>query len=107
MHKDSNDSTVRNLFQPSQQDFYVPVAWVIETDIEQHDIFKEILKTLFEHVRKPFIEFEESEKNMELAYSEFLTHLAFLASIPCPTFNTCFKVKFFDKDFVIKEPKYN
>ena len=43
---------------------------------------------------------------MELAYSEFLTHLAFLASIPCPTFNTRFKIQFVDKELIIVEPKY-
>jgi hypothetical protein len=32
---------------------YAPVAMVIQTEVEHHDIFREILIQLFEHIRSP------------------------------------------------------
>lgn len=32
---------------------YVPIAFVISTDIENHDIFRDILIELFESIRIP------------------------------------------------------
>ena len=33
--------------------------------------------------------------------------MAFLATIPCPAFNTKFNVEFFNKSLTIEEPSYN
>ena len=74
------------------QYLYIPVAFVIQTDIEHHDVFKEILKSLFESIHEKEMVQERCQGSKELAYAEFLTHVAFLASIPCPTFNTRFHI---------------
>ena len=42
-----------------------------------------------------------------MAFADFLCHLAFLASIPCPTFNTVYHIEFFGKTLTINEPNYN
>ena len=41
------------------------------------------------------------EKDRLLAFADFASHLAFLASIPCPTFNTRYHVEFFGKTLTI------
>ena len=89
------------------QYLYVPVAFVIQTDIEHHDVFKEILKSLFESIHDNEMVQERCQGSKELAYAEFLTHVAFLASIPCPTFNTRFHIQFFGKTLTLTEPRYN
>ena len=43
-----------NLNPRTKGDFYfAPIAFVIQTEVEHHDIFKEILLSLFESIRKP------------------------------------------------------
>ena len=86
---------------------FAPIAYVFRTDVEQHDIFKEIMLLLFESIRKPLSITGNRSMDQKLAYAEFLTHIAFLATIPCPTFNTQFKVQFFNKTLTIEEPSYN
>ena len=34
-------------------------------------------------------------------------HVAFLASLPSPTFDTCFNIDFLGKSILINEPSYN
>ncbi len=46
-------------------------------------------------------------KNRHLAFADFLCHLAFLISIPCPTFNTRYHIEFFGKTLQLKEPNYD
>lgn len=33
--------------------YFAPIAFVIQTEVEHHDIFKEVLLGLFESIRKP------------------------------------------------------
>lgn len=80
---------------------------MIQTEVEHHDIFKEILLRLFESIRVPEDVTNNERDNQDLAYAEFLSHLAFLMSIPCPTFNTRFYIEFFDKTLTLTEPRYD
>lgn len=78
----------------------IPIAFVIQTETEYHDIFREMLVQLFESIRLPF---EGKDKNgndidlsfenrRKLAFADFLAHLAFLKTIPCPSFNTKYNI---------------
>ena len=62
---------------------------------------------LFESIRVPECVTENEHENIELAFAEFLAHLAFLMSIPCPTFNTRFYIEFFDKTLTLAEPNFD
>ena len=33
--------------------YFAPIAFIIQTEVEHHDIFKEILLLLFESIRQP------------------------------------------------------
>lgn len=37
----------------NKEKYYVPVSFVIQTEIENHDIFRDILQALFESIRSP------------------------------------------------------
>ena len=50
---------------------------------------------------------DNEQDNLDLAYAEFVAHLAFLISIPCPTFNTRYHVEFFDKTLTLTEPNFD
>lgn len=59
--------------------YYVPFAFVIVTEIENHDIFKEVLFQLFKSLIKPnnFTDYKI------FAQADFIAHIAFLNTIPC------------------------
>ena len=40
-------------------------------------------------------------------YAEFIAHIAFIATIPCPSFNTDFEIEFFGSKISFSEPKYD
>ena len=80
---------------------------MIQTEVEHHDIFKEVLLSLFESIRKPEEICNTKQKDRQLAFADFLCHLAFLASIPCPTFNTRYHIEFFNKTLTVAEPNYD
>jgi len=46
-------------------------------------------------------------KNQKLAFAEFISHLAFLKTIPCPSFNTIYNIKFFNMPLQIVERPFN
>lgn len=66
--------------------FYAPIAFVISTEIENHDIFREVLIELFDSIRKPGTYFSDFQSNRKLAFADFLAHIAFMKTIPTPTF---------------------
>jgi hypothetical protein len=43
------------------------------------------------------------EARRKIAWADFLAHIAWLKTIPCPTFNTTFNIEFFNKTLVINE----
>lgn len=63
---------------------------------------------LFEKIRQP----EEITKGDPIqdriaAFADLVAHVAFLASMPCPSFNTRFNVQFFKKVLMFTEPNYD
>ena len=64
--------------------------------------------SLFESVRQPKKMIKDDLKaDRQLAFADFLCHIAFLSSIPCPTFNTRYHIEFFDKTLSFSEPNYD
>lgn len=56
---------------------------------------------LYEHVYKP------KPDKRTLVFADFIAHIAFLASLPCPSFNTRYHIEFLNKTLTIDEPKYD
>ena len=50
--KMTNEPTEK-MIQEKYTYLYAPVAYVIRTDVEHHDIFKDLIILLFENIRKP------------------------------------------------------
>ena len=42
-----------------------------------------------------------------MSFADFLAHIAFLATIPCPDFNTVFKIEFLGKELILKEKPFH
>ena len=88
---------------------WVPVSIVIQTECEHHDIFREILISLFELIRVPR-KIPNNENMVEhkfLAYAEFIAHIAYLKTIPCPSFNTRFNIEFLGKTLIVNEQMFH
>ena len=62
---------------------------------------------LYEHLYKPKAVSKNAQSNELLAFSDFIAHIAFLASLPSPTFNTLFQIEFLGKKLTIDEPMYD
>lgn len=84
---------------------FVPVALVIATEVGYHDIFRELMLDLFENIRIPLskqlnkqLDTNVDAMNMTLhdrrllSFSEFIAKIAFLKTIPCPTFNMRYNI---------------
>jgi hypothetical protein len=83
---------------------YVPIALVISSEIENHDIFRETLIALFESIRDPEqVVAGDKIQNKRIAFADFLSHVALLKTIPCPTFNSKFLIEFLGKTLIINE----
>ncbi len=85
---------------------------MISTEIENHDIFREILVQLFESIRCPSdLADENLIKNsfldkQKIAFADFLAHIAFLKTVPCPSFNTKYNIEFFSKTLIMEEQQF-
>jgi hypothetical protein len=82
---------------------------VICTEIENHDIFRDLLSELFESVRNPERVIDKSKNsicNRRLAFSDMLAHLAYLKTVPCPSFNTKLNITFYNKVLTINEKEF-
>ena len=62
---------------------------------------------LFESIRIPENATGDKIQNEKLAFADFLAHIAFLATIPCPDFNTRFNIEFLGKTLIIQEPPFH
>ena len=95
---------------------YIPIAFVIQTEVEYHDIFRELSLDLFESIRKT----PENPKNKhgeeikipfldrrKMAFADFIAKIAFLKTLPCPSFNTKFNIELHNKTLVIEEGPFN
>ena len=88
----------KQLMNDQKTTFYVPVALVLQTEIENHDIFRQMLCELFESIRNPEqIANDSHEDNKKFAFADMLAHVAFLKTLPCPSFNTKLNITFFKK----------
>lgn len=93
---------------------YLPVAFVVVTEIEYHDIFRELSIDLFESVRVPPMLTDKNNEETKIsfadrrkfAFTELVAKIAFLKTIPCPTFNTKFNIEFHEKTLVINEKDF-
>ena len=94
------------LLQEKASQAYVPVALVICTEIENHDLFRSMLEELFESIRKPEHVTDTLVANKKLAYADMLAHLAYLKTLPCPSFNTKMNIGFYNKQFIVNEQEY-
>jgi hypothetical protein len=81
----------------------VPVALVLVTEVENHDIFRSILEELFESIRKPE---QTSADHKKFAFADMLAHIAYLKTVPCPSFNTSLNLKLYNKQFQLNEQEY-
>jgi hypothetical protein len=87
---------------------YIPVAFCIETETEFHDTFREILLHLFEMIRQPeSLLCGSNNINKKIAFAELITHLAFLRTIPSPSFNSIFNIHMMNQTFVFKENPFD
>jgi hypothetical protein len=94
---------------------FVPIAFVIVTEVEYHDIFRELSLDMFESLRIPPQGKNKNGEEIKLplqerrtfAFSEFIAKLAFLKTIPCPSFNTKYNIEFHDKTLIIEEGRFN
>jgi len=75
----------------------------MQTEIENHDIFRDMLLELFESIREPEAITNHSLQDKILAFADFLTHLAYLKTIPCPSLNAASNIEFFKKTVIINE----
>ena len=62
---------------------------------------------LFESIRNPDKVVDDKEQNERLAFADFLAHIAFLATMPCPDFNTRFNIEFLGKTLIIEERPFH
>lgn len=94
---------------------FIPIAFVIQTEVEYHDIFREMMLQLFETIRLPL---EGKDKNAtdlkmtfenrrKLAFADFLSHMAFLKTIPCPSFNTLYNISFLNKTLIVEKGPFH
>ena len=87
---------------------FVPVALVLESATEHHDIFKQLLLQLFNLIREPEpVKVQGYKENKILAFAEMVAHIAFLKTLPAPPFNTVYNINFLNKNFVIKESPFD
>jgi hypothetical protein len=87
---------------------YIPVAFCIETETEFHDAFREILLHLFEMIRVPeVVQNTTPHANRLISFAELITHLAFLRTIPSPTFNTMYNIHMLNTTIVLKENPFD
>lgn len=108
MLEDSEAYIDEDLFNKKR---YVPVALVIETETEYHDIFRQVLLALFDMIRVPpetlalkttgtagggDLKQQPNEKYIEsrnIAFADLVAHIAFLKTIPAPPFNSIYNIQ--------------
>lgn len=86
---------------------YVPVAFVLSTELENHDIFRDILLELFESIRTPKRYTNKCLQDKKLAFSDVLLHVAYLRTLPAPSYNSKMLVEFRSKTLILQEKSLN
>jgi hypothetical protein len=62
-----------------------------------------MLEELFESIRSPEVIADTLVANKRLAFADMLAHLAYLKTLPCPSFNTRMNIGFYNKQFIVNE----
>ena len=79
---------------------------MLQTEIENHDIFRTLLIEMFDSIREPEQYVLNQEDNRKLAFADMLAHLAYLKTIPCPSFNSKLRIHFYKKLVIINEQEF-
>ena len=79
------------------------MALVITTEIENHDIFRDILLQMFNSITEPAQVTACQDNDKTLAFAEMLAHIAYLKTIPSPGFNTMHRIQLYNKPVKIDE----
>ena len=82
----------------------MPMALVLQTYVEHHDFFREVLLMLFKLVTA---QKNNSKEDRFMAFAELLSHVSFLGTIPGPTFNTRFNIELLGRTLTLTEPDYD
>ena len=90
--------------QDKEKVAYVPIAFVISTEIENHDIFRDMLLELFNSIHNPENVTNKVNGNKKLAFAEMLTHVAYLKTLPSPSINSKMLIEFHEKTLILDEP---
>ncbi len=84
------------------------MAICLETETEYHDIFRQLLLSLFDLIRVPEnLIGNRVYDNRTIAFAELIAHLAFLKTIPAPPFNSIFNIYCMNQVFQIKESSFD
>jgi hypothetical protein len=89
--------------QREEQVAYVPISLVISTQVENHDIFRDILLELFESIRTPENTTNKVLKDKKLAFADLLTRIAYLRTLPSPSINSKMLIEFRKKTLILQE----
>lgn len=76
---------------------------MITTEIENHDIFRDILLQMFNSITEPASVTASQDNDKTLAFAEMLAHIAYLKTIPSPGFNTMHRIQLYNKPVKIDE----
>jgi hypothetical protein len=79
---------------------------VLSTESENHDIFREMLLEMFESIRNPESVTNNTLQDKLLAFADMLTHVAYLKTIPCLSFNSAANIEFYKKTILLEELNY-
>jgi len=61
---------------------------------------------MFDHIRVPDKVSEKDCENKKLAFADMLAHIAYLKTIPCPSFNSKHRIQFNRKLMIINEQEF-
>ena len=96
-HEEAHDNEVNHFKKLYEKKRYVPVALVLETETEYHDVFRQILLSLFDLIRVPEnLMTNRIFDNRKMSFAELIAHLAFLKTIPAPVFNSVYHIHCLD-----------
>jgi len=76
---------------------------VISTQVENHDIFRDILLELYESIRTPENTTNKVLQDKKLAFADLLAHVAYLRTLPSPSLNTKMLIEFRSKTLIVEE----
>ena len=69
------------------------MAFVIETETEFHDDFRQMLISLFELIRTPNkVVNDKHYENKLFSFAKLIAHISFLRTIPAPSFNSIYNI---------------